>query len=595
MTDGSGYPAIDPVRAAIYVPPVLRQIPRLLGCLDREPDSVSFGCFDRSYWAWKFHDFPLTMLQINIFPLALLWRVPFPENPYHQNAQVLRWIAGAIEYTCARQRQNGAYDSVGPFTQDHGVTLAMVFGLLETFKLTESGLGTPLKEHIVRSVRRGCEFALHSYEDYAFITNHQALFAAAFLGAAEILREDRWEGEANKVMDRILAAQSPEGWYREYNGPDPGYESLGIFYLALCWRRTGSERLLESLRRSIAFYAHFIHPDGSAGGIYGSRHTSLYYPAGFEMLAASIPMAGSIAQFMRQRLVHGNVLTPDASDMENIAPLLYAYLEACLGESTPVGDGPSLPHESLKGVRRFPQSGLIVSGSPSYYAVVNTVKGGVCRIFSKELASISYEDAGYCARGNGKLLTSQIIGLGREVEPDPKQKDVVCCQTEFAEACQELLSPVKLILLRIFNLTLFRSLTIGGWVRRRILAQLILKKRVVALRLRRRLHFLQDAVRIDDYLENIGSLPLHSLELARSFTGIHMGSAKYFHPAETLPTVAFDSSGLLDELTKNGQGTVMSTIRFPTGSPPEVIVSGRESGKTFATRRGHDPHRPSCL
>lgn len=582
MNVGCECPVVDPVRAAVYVPPVLRQIPRLLGCLDREPNSVSFGCFDRSHWAWKFHDFPLTMLQINVYPLALLWRVPFPGNPYHQNAQVLKWIAGALEYTCARQRRNGAYDSVGPYTQDHGVTLAMVFGLVETLRLIESSIASPLREQVLRAVQRGCEFALRSREDYAVITNHQALFAAAFLGASDLLDETHWSDEANKVLDRILAAQSSEGWYREYDGPDSGYESLGIFYLALCWRRTGSERLLESLRRSIAFYAHFVHPDGSVGGVYGSRHTALFYPAGFEMLAAQVPLAGAIARFMRQRLAHGNVLTPDASDMENVAPLLYAYLEACLGPPIPAGDGPALPNESLTGVHRFPQSGLVVSGSPCYYAVVNTVKGGVCRIFSKELAAVSYEDAGYCARSEHALLTSQIIGLGSDLESG--HTGVVCCRTDFAEACQELLTPVKLILLRVLNLTLFRSITIGGWVRRKILARLILRKRIAPMRLRRRLEFFRDSVCIDDCLEIAGRLPLHSLELARSFTGIHMGSAKYFQSAEMLPSVTPDCSGLLHELMMNGEGRIVWTIRFPVGAPPELEVSGCETVKPLSAK-----------
>lgn len=574
--------AVDPVRAALYVPPVIKQIPRLLSCLDREPHSVSFGCFDRTHWAWKFHDFPLTMLQINFYPLALLWRVPFPNNPYHQNAQVLSWIAGAIEYTCARQRPNGAFDSVGPFTQDHGVTLAMVFGLVETLRLIDSGIGSHLRERVVRAVRQGCEFALHSREDYAVITNHQALFAAAFLGAADLLNEDRWRSRADDVMGRILAAQSPEGWYREYDGPDPGYESLGIFYLALCWRRTGSERLLESLRRSIAFYAYSVHPDGSVGGVYGSRHTALYFPAGFEMLAPSVPLADSVARFMRQRLTQGNVLTPDASDMENLASLLYAYLEGCLGPPTPAGNVPPLPCESLNGVHRFQHCGIVVSGSPSYYAVVNTAKGGVCRIFSKEPAAVTYEDAGYCARSKDKLLTSQIIGLGGEV--DSGQTDVVCCQTDFAEACQEMLTPVKFILLRILNLTAFRSIHLGGWIRRRILARLILKKRIVPLRLRRRLLFFPDAVQIHDCVESTGGLPLQSLDLTRSFTGIHMGSAKYFHPAEIRSKVTFDSSGLLDGLKKDGQGTVMCTIRFPAGSMPELVVSEGEMAMPFRAR-----------
>ena len=33
------------------------------------------------------------------------------------------------------------------------------------------------------------------------------------------------------------------------------------------------------------FLAHAVHPDGSVGGVYGSRHTHLYVPGGLERLA----------------------------------------------------------------------------------------------------------------------------------------------------------------------------------------------------------------------------------------------------------------------------------------------------------------------
>ena len=102
---------IDSSRAATYVPLVLEQVPRLLGSLDRERLSISYGSFDRMHWGWKFCDFPVMMAQIAAYPLALLWRHAFPGNPYHQNAQLLSWIHGAVEYVCRQQRSNGSFDS----------------------------------------------------------------------------------------------------------------------------------------------------------------------------------------------------------------------------------------------------------------------------------------------------------------------------------------------------------------------------------------------------------------------------------------------------------------------------------------------------
>jgi len=106
---------------------------------------------------------------------------------------------------------------------------------------------------------------------------HELTAERAFLG--------RGEAEVSEIMGR----QSPDGWYSEYGGADPGYESLGIYYLAKVWARTQDASLLGSLRRSIHFLTHAVHPDGSVGGAYGSRCTSLYMPGGLEMLAAHDP------------------------------------------------------------------------------------------------------------------------------------------------------------------------------------------------------------------------------------------------------------------------------------------------------------------
>jgi len=308
-------------KASLYAPEVLAQLPRLLSLLDREPDSITYGSCDRDHWCWKFRDFPVTTLQSAIYPLALLWRYPFPQNPCYRNQRVLGWIEAAVWNLCGRQHPNGAFDSVGPYTQDHGVSLYVVYNLTETLLLLKDELPTVLVDSIKNTVRQACRFALHSSEDYAFITNHQAFIALALLNAGELLGEAGLKERAEGIISQILQHQSEDGWYREYEGPDPGYESLGLFYLASYWQKTGSPRLLESMRRSVEFYSHCVHPDGGVGGIYGSRHTSLFYPAGFEILAAEIPMADAVARFVRERFRIGNVVTLAAVDPQNLPSL----------------------------------------------------------------------------------------------------------------------------------------------------------------------------------------------------------------------------------------------------------------------------------
>ncbi len=562
---------VSAARAARYMPDVLRAVPRLLHELDREPRSLSYGRFDRQHWGWKFRDHPLGMLQTAAYPLALLWRFPLPDNPYHRSERLLGWIEGAFEETLERQHRSGAFSAFVPYEQDPMSTLGMAHGLSEAYLIVREALAPPLGRRFLASLGRAADFALHRDEDHAFVSNHWALFAVAFRTAYDLLGDERYRRRSEQVLDRIFSHQSPDGWYHEYGGPDPGYESLGIFHLATYWRRTGAVEVLDSLRRSVEFYAHCVHPDGSVGGGYGSRHTSLYVPAGFEVLASEIPLAASVAAFMAERLTRHNVVIPSIADVPNLPPLAYGFLEAALVPGDPPPDGlPALPCESDDTRRRFDDSGVSVVGTRRYYAVLNAGKGGVCRVFDRVGDRIAYEDAGYLVTQGRRRWTSQLTGLASPEQGKPGERpargsldgDDVVCAARLAEARQILPTPAKLLLLRALNLTLFRSPRIGHWIRKRITARLITDRRLGPFQLRRRVRFGPDEIRFEDRLEALGPSRVEAVALPRSFTGIHMGSAKYFHPSDLTDTPLPPVGHMAAALNGHGVAECAFALRF---------------------------------
>jgi hypothetical protein len=510
----------------VYTAQALAQVPRLLSCLDREPHSATGGCFDRDHWSWKFRDFPLGNLHAAAYALALLWKHPFADNPYFGSPRLLEWIEASIDFRLRQQHANGAFDSFTPNEQDGGATLWAVHGILEACRVLGDSLNPELRARVVQMTARAVAFTSAYEENHGFVSNHRALYALALLDAHELLGDDGCLRRAETWIDSIIARQSPDGWYFEYEGPDPGYESLGIFHLALYWRRTHSRRLLESLGNAVEFFSWCVHPDGSAGGSYGSRHTALYFPGGFEILASELPVAGAVARFLRERIASGNVVTPAISDIENLPPLLFSYLEAALAADTTEAV-PSLPCEAFTGTREFPASGIAVHATHAYYFIWNAAKGGVCRCFDKTTGTVCYEDAGYLVRAGGRNWTSQIAGMGKG--------SGWVANAGFAEYRQEQISPFRFLVLRILNLTLFRSPALGDRVRRVIVKRLILTKRPGALALCRRAEFGPDWIRLHDRLSLSGPMSVESVELPRSLLPIHMGSARYFHPSELKP------------------------------------------------------------
>jgi hypothetical protein len=386
------------------------------------------------------------------------------------------------------------------------------------------------------------------------------LFALALLNAAELLGEDAYRRRAEDLTTSIVDEQSPEGWYREYEGADPGYESLGIFHLAVYWRRTRSDRVLTSLARSVEFYGHFVHPDGSVGGVYGSRQTGLYVPAGFEILSHHVPGAAAVARFMRDRLPNGSVPTPSSIDLHNLPMLTYAYAEAALAvrpQATAPAPEP-LPCEALDGVKHFPHAGLAVAAAREYYAVTSISRGGVLNVFDRTHGRLLHQDAGYGARVGRRRWSSQISGFGHALEStDPA---TISVRTTFGDAGQQLPTPATFLLLRILNLTAFRSLTLGSWLRKHIVRRLVLPKRPGPLTLTRRIAFGEAAVTVTDLLEAKTGTRVDAVGLLRTFTAGHMGSARYFHPSELTPGAGPDTSHLAAELTRNGTARVEHSI-----------------------------------
>ncbi|HJP53402.1 MAG TPA: hypothetical protein QF556_01655, partial [Rhodospirillales bacterium] len=45
------------------------QLARVLTQMDRDPDSPTFGCFDRNHWHYKMRDFASAVLQQGLFTL----------------------------------------------------------------------------------------------------------------------------------------------------------------------------------------------------------------------------------------------------------------------------------------------------------------------------------------------------------------------------------------------------------------------------------------------------------------------------------------------------------------------------------------------
>jgi hypothetical protein len=524
--DCVGYPKSTP-----YVQQALAQFPRLLSSGDREPLSLSYGCFDRSFWAWKFTDFAGARFQEAAYALAHCYCTPsFRELSGHR--KILEWARASMAFWRTLQRADGSFDEAYPFEHSLAATAFTGFYVGEAYQLLSGELSANERSACRTTFARAGDWLVRNDEFHGVLSNHLAAAAAALIVVERVTEDHRYGKRAQHFVQRIYEHQSSEGWYEEYGGADPGYQSHGTFYLARIWQLTRDRVLLESLSRSVAFLKYFIHPNGTLGGEYGSRNTEFFFPAGFEILASALPEAAAIAAFMRPAIAQSSVAGLPMMDRYNLLPMLNNYLFA--DAANRAAEAPEEPAQPLPceqdGEWYFPDAGLLVRSTASYCAVIGLSKGGVIKIYNRRRRSLVASDCGYWVKlPNGRKASNQSLARPPLASVSGNSVEI---KANFVQINQRVMSPWLFAAFRVFSLTVGRSQSAAYWVKN-ILAYILVRRRSpVHLTLQRIIVFGPNQVSISDILSNPTSLRVSAIWPGDKFATIHMGSARYFQYEE---------------------------------------------------------------
>lgn len=504
-----------------YWDEIERVLPRLLASYDRDPLSPTLGLGDRLHWAWKTADFANATPQGAVNGLSrLLAAGRLPMGLSRQS--VIRRIGEMIRATGALSARDGSLVEAFPNEKSFCVTALVAFDILCAAEHLEAHVGreTVRSWHAVAAPL--IEFLIENDETHAIISNHLATAVAALLrwtGPNAGRAEDR----ARHLLKRILDHQSPEGWFSEYGGPDPGYETLGLTYLGDVHLRRPDLGLKPHLERCLAFLGHWTHPDGSFGGLYGARNTRFIVPAGLEALGAQFPDAAALARFARRAIGEQRVVTLSALDDPNLAPMFNAYCWACcLAEPRAPDHVARLPHEDPSPWRRhFPAAKLVVDNGADHYTIVAAAKGGVVYHFPKSGLAPTI-DAGAVARRRGRFYTTQAY---RPHNHYVVEGDRIVVEAPFVETKSERPTPLKFLLLRGLSLTLFRSRTLLEIAKRLLVRRLITGQRPAGP-VNRRAITLGSGIKVVDEVIPPGALEI--IKVDGPFSAIHMASAGYW-------------------------------------------------------------------
>lgn len=499
-----------------YAEQIDRVLPRLLALYDRNPVSSTRGVGDRYRWAWKLSDFANGTFQGACHGLARLIAAGLLPDYLQERAMVERIEEMILALRTVRER-DGSVGEAFPHESSFCVTALVAFDVLVAIDL----LGARLDRRCLAEVEPLISFLERSDETHATIANHLATAVAAFV---------RWEratgAQSPRTADllaRLLSVQHDEGWFTEYWGADPGYQTLAMHYLADVHRLRPDLELDVPLRRSCEFLAHFAHPDGSFGGVYGARNTRFVAPGGIEALARDIPAAAALAEFTRRAVRGRTIVTLETMDEPNLVPLFNSYCWAA-AEERELADVPPLPSQGPPFRAVLSGAGIVVDRGERHYTVVSIHKGGVVH-HAGEVGVL--DDTGVVARRGELLYTTQSFDPANVWSLEADELEVVA---ELVQVPEELPVPWQFAALRLASVSAFRIPSLRERAKRMLVKRVITQRNAAGVRNRRRIR-LGPEISIDDSWAD-GAGGFERISVGRPFSALHMASQGYWQAGD---------------------------------------------------------------
>jgi hypothetical protein len=545
-----------------YLKEVLSQTQRLLSLLDRNPISKTYGCFDRQYWHYNTSDFACARSQEAVLTLALLYNIKHNDNIYYRNKKVLDWINAGLIFWTKIQENNGSFNEWYPKENSFVATAFSLYAISETL-LQQPKDENWKNEEISSSLKKAGDWILNKNEKR--VQNQEAGAAIALYNLYLLTHEIKYRESSEDKIRFIINNQTEEGWFYEYGSADIGYLSLCIDYLAKYYQKTGNEELLTVLKKAVGFISYFIHPNYTVGGEYGSRNTEYLIPDGFEIFAKEIHEANVISNHIKESLQNKSAVFPFSIDDKYLSYILYTYLQAYLDSNS--FETNVQPKYKQTFSNFFPDAGIWIHSDKSIYLITNFKKGGAFKLFSKANKIAVYDSGITLKTIDGKKLTSGWLSNQNKMNISGNNLEV---EGTFSEVTDNILTPSKNVLLRMFGLTLGRSEKIGLMVKEKLRNKLIAGANPSVIKFFRKIS-IDDKTIITDKISDVDKID--ELIVGSKASYIYVPSSRYFQISElnSLP-ITYQKSDLLGY--KNSKEIVITRHYNKMGELIKQSVSG---------------------
>lgn len=454
----------------VYLIPILSNAPRLLGLLNRNISSYTYGCFDRNYWHYNIVDFPCARKQEAVLTLTLLHLINHRDNLFYQEEEILNYIIAGLGFWSKIQNKSGSFNEWYPYENSFVATAFSSYAISESLLLLKDRLPADIQQKVIRSLTDAGSWLMKRHETR--VMNQQTGAVIALYNIFLLTGDKKFLKASEKKVEVLKERQSDEGWFIEYGGPDIGYLSLAIDYLCKYYKKTNDREVEEIIKKAMSFIRYFIQPNLVAGGEYASRNTEYLIPHGFELFSRYNEDAKFIASVIRRSLNNINSF-PYLFDDRYQTYVGYTWLQAYedANSGLDIETEISIENDFNRDFKKFfPESGLFVLNDPKRHFIINIKKGGVFRLFDK-VSNYTHTDSGILVRSQNKWYASGWLS-----EPEKRLDDGSISVTgKMWRVSDKRLTPATTILMRLFQVIFGRSTSISLWLKERLRDFLITK------------------------------------------------------------------------------------------------------------------------
>jgi hypothetical protein len=460
------------------------------------------------------------MAQEFVYPLALAYHSNLPGNYFYQKTVLRDWVEAGILYAVRSAHPDGSCDDYFPFERAGGAAAFSLLACVESYQL----LALNSQVFLDFFVRRADWLAHH--QESGRLTNHQALIVLCLELLSRLLNTDRWQEQKERRLAQVLAWQNPEGWFQEYEGCDPGYQTLTISCLARIYELNPSNPLKDAIAKAVAFASYFVHPDGSYGGEYTSRNTYNFFPHGFELVGKWLPEALNINDRFLKGLASG--LAPCYADDHIIGHHTWNYL---LAWRDFVPERPPLKPRR-EGRFWLQEGGIIIERKENTELYLALNKGGVFKLFRNEKLITSDTQFSLLIREGkkNKNAVAHLISSGYKIKVN---EDEISIQGSLGWAKQKQMTTLNLMILRIVMFTFGRFFP--NLIRRILQKILITGKQAAPFTFSRKLRWENGQWVIIDELYAESWEKVMAVGIGCDQTSIYVVMSRTFQPGQLQP------------------------------------------------------------